>query len=213
MLNYRIKLKISKKGSVKKILLEKIKSNLKACAKLYGQFLLFGSFTFGGGWSIVAQMKNLYVDKEKSLTDEELLDITSIGRSLPGTMIGNIAMFYGHRTAGFFGGAACVFGMITVPMIVLIIITTFYSAFQDNIWVSSAMRGVRASVAPVILSALVRMIKSAFKIPPCYFVAGAMFVLYFFMKIGSVWLVIFGAVLGLLICEYYERVKKIDAVA
>ncbi|MBR2208077.1 MAG: chromate transporter [Synergistaceae bacterium] len=181
--------------------------------KLYWQFLTFGSFTFGGGWSIVAQMKELYVDKEKSLTDEELLDITSIGRSLPGTMIGNIAMFYGHRVAGFFGGVACVFGMITVPMIVLLVITTFYSAFQDNIWVASAMRGVRAAVAPVILSALVRMIKSAFKVPPCYLVAAAMFALYFFMKISSVWLVIFGALLGLLICEYYERVKKIDVVA
>lgn len=186
---------------------------LKSCLKLYWQFLTFGSFTFGGGWSIVAQMKELYVDKEKSLTDEELLDITSIGRSLPGTMIGNIAMFYGHRVAGFFGGVACVFGMITVPMIVLLVITTFYSAFQDNIWVASAMRGVRAAVAPVILSALVRMIKSAFKVPPCYLVAAAMFALYFFMKISSVWLVIFGALLGLLICEYYERVKKIDVVA
>ena len=185
----------------------------KACLKLYWEFLTFGSFTFGGGWSIVAQMKELYVDKEKSLTDEELLDITSIGRSLPGTMIGNIAMFYGHRVAGFFGGIACVFGMITVPMIVLLIITTFYSAFQDNIWVASAMRGVRAAVAPVILSALVRMIKSAFKVPPCYLVAAAMFALYFFMKISSVWLVIFGALLGLLICEYYERVKKINVVA
>ena len=68
-------------------------------AKLYLQFLKFGAFTFGGGWSIVAQMKILYVDYEHSLTDEELLDITSIGRSLPGTMIGNIAMLYGHRIA------------------------------------------------------------------------------------------------------------------
>ena len=121
--------------------------NLKKCLKLYGQFLTFGSFTFGGGWSIVAQMKDLYVDKEKSITDEELLDITSIGRSLPGTMIGNIAVFYGHRVSGFWGGIACVFGMITVPMLVLMIITTFYSAFQDNIWVASAMKGVRAAVA------------------------------------------------------------------
>ena len=186
---------------------------IKTCIKLYRQFLTFGSFTFGGGWSIVAQMKDLYVDKEKSITDEELFDITSIGRSLPGTMIGNIAMFYGHRMSGFWGGIACVFGMITVPMIVLIIITKFYSAFQNNIWVASAMRGVRAAVAPVILSALIKMMKSAFKVPPCYLVAAAMFVLYFYLRVSAVWLVIIGAVLGLLICEYYEKVKKINAVS
>ena len=186
---------------------------IKTCLRLYRQFLTFGSFTFGGGWSIVAQMKDLYVDKEKSITDEELFDITSIGRSLPGTMIGNIAMFYGHRISGFWGGAACVFGMITVPMIVLLIITTFYSAFQDNIWVSSAMRGVRAAVAPVILSALIKMIKSAFKVPPCYLIALSMFALYFYLRVSAVWLVVIGAVLGLSVCGYYEKVKKIDAVS
>ena len=186
---------------------------LNICGKLFFQFLQFGSFTFGGGWSIVAQMKDLYVDKEKSLTDEELLDLTSIGRSLPGTMIGNIAMLYGHRMAGFLGGVACVFGMIAVPMIILMIITGFYTAFQNNLWVAAAMRGVRTAVAPIILTALMKMIKSAFKVPPCFVVAGGMFALYFFMRVSCVWLVVFGAIAGLLICEFYERVKKIDITA
>lgn len=176
-------------------------------AKLYLQFMKFGAFTFGGGWSIVAQMKELYVDHDHTLTDEELLDITSIGRSLPGTMIGNIAMFYGHRIAGFWGGVACMFGMITVPMIILLIITSFYTAFQDNLWVASAMRGIRTAVAPVILSALMGMIRSAFKLPPCCGVAVGMFCLYFFLRVSPIMLVLIGAVLGLLICEYYERRK------
>ena len=182
-------------------------------AKLYMEFLKFGAFTFGGGWSIVAQMKELYVDRQHIITNEELLDITSIGRSLPGTMIGNIAMFFGHRMAGFFGGLACMFGMITVPMIILLIITSFYTAFQSNIWVASAMKGVRAAVAPVILSALMGMVKSAFKLPPCYAVALGMFGLYFFLRVSPIMLVIIGAVLGLIICEYYERRKNHDASA
>ena len=182
-------------------------------AKLYMQFLKFGAFTFGGGWSIVAQMKELYVDRQHIMTDEELLDITSMGRSLPGTMIGNIAMFFGHRMAGFLGGLACMFGMITVPMIILLIITSFYTAFQSNIWVAAAMKGVRAAVAPVILSALMGMIRSAFKYPPCYAVALGMFGLYFFLRVSPIMLVIMGAVLGLVICEYYERRKNPDAAA
>ena len=110
--------------------------------------------------------------------------------------------------AGFLGGVACMFGMITVPMIVLIIITSFYAAFQNNLWVASAMRGVRTAVAPVILSALMGMVKSAFKLPPCYAVAVMMFILYFFVHVNCVWLVIIGAILGLMICEYYERGEK-----
>lgn len=81
-------------------------NNLKKAAVLFGQFFQFGCFTFGGGWSIVAQMQKLYVEKEKTITSQELLDITSVGRSLPGTMIGNVAMLYGYRAAGILGGIA-----------------------------------------------------------------------------------------------------------
>ena len=171
--------------------------------KLYTDFLKFGSYTFGGGWSIVAQMKDLYVDKEKIITNEDLFDLTSIGRSLPGTMIGNIAMFFGYRMAGFFGGLACVFGMITAPAVVLILITTFYTAFQHNLWVYAAMKGIRSAVAPIIFAALSGMIKSAFKFPPCYFVTLLAFGLFFY--VNCVWLVVIGAVLGIFISELHER--------
>lgn len=60
----------------------------KKMSRLFWQFFQFGCFTFGGGWSIIAQVQKLYVEKEKALTSQELLDITSVGRSLPGTMAG-----------------------------------------------------------------------------------------------------------------------------
>ena len=71
----------------------------KDIAVLFVQFMKFGCFTFGGGWSIVAQMQQLYVEQRHTITNEELLDLTSVGRSLPGTMIGNVAMLYGWREA------------------------------------------------------------------------------------------------------------------
>lgn len=77
--------------------------NWKQALTLFRQFFQFGCFTFGGGWSIVAQMQKLYVEREKTITSQELLDITSVGRSLPGTMIGNVAFLYGYRV----GGLAC----------------------------------------------------------------------------------------------------------
>ena len=40
-------------------------------------FLKFGCFTFGGGWSIVAQIQKEFVEKKHWITDEELLDFTS----------------------------------------------------------------------------------------------------------------------------------------
>lgn len=33
---------------------------------LLAEFIRFGLFTFGGGWSIIAQMQQLYVEKKRS---------------------------------------------------------------------------------------------------------------------------------------------------
>ena len=79
----------------------------KTLLALFWEFFQFGCFTFGGGWSIVAQMQRLYVEKRKTITGEELLDITSVGRSLPGTMIGNVPCCTATTRRGW-PGAWCV---------------------------------------------------------------------------------------------------------
>ena len=180
-------------------------SRIRPIFKMFLQFMKFGCFTFGGGWSIVAQMQKLYVEKEKTITDEELLDLTSVGRSLPGTMICNVAMLYGYRSCGVLGGIACVVGMVIPPMIVLSVITLFYTAFESNPWVIAAMSGVRASIVPIIAAAAFGMVKGAFRIPPCILVAVIAFALYTFLSVSCIWLVVIGAVCGIIIGEIYER--------
>ena len=73
---------------------------------LFKVFFKFGCFTFGGGWSIVAQIQKEYVEKKHWITDEELLDFTSVGRSLPGLMIGNTSVLFGYHAAGIPGAMA-----------------------------------------------------------------------------------------------------------
>ena len=176
----------------------------KTIGRLLLDFMEFGLFTFGGGWSIVAQMQKRYVEEKKILTQEELLDLTSVGRSLPGTMITNVAMLFGYRIAGFWGGVVCVVGMIVSPMAVLSLITLFYYAVRHNPWVMAAMTGVRCAVVPIIGSTLVGMVKGAFRWRPCIAVLAVSFCLYLFWNVNCVWLVIIGAVSGLAISKYME---------
>lgn len=176
----------------------------KILAELMWDFMKFGLFTFGGGWSIVAQMQSRYVEGKGTLTQEELLDLTSVGRSLPGTMVGNVAMLFGYRTAGFWGGVVCVFGMVIPPMAVLTVITLFYTAVRHNPWVTAAMMGVRCAVVPIMVSALMGMVKGAFRWRPCVAVMAVSFCLYLFLNVNCVWLVVIGAVCGLIISKYME---------
>ena len=104
---------------------------------------------------------------------------------------------------------------LVVTLAVLAVITQFYTAFQNNLWVSAAMRGIRAAVVPIMISAVLGMVGSAFRYPPCYAVMLLVIALYLFFNVNCVYLVVIGAVCGLLIAEFYERKgdKKHDGAA
>lgn len=153
-------------------------------------------------------MRKVYVEDEQCITNEELLDLASVGRSLPGTMIGNIAMIFGYQQAGILGGIACVLGLTIPPMAILAIITVFYTAFRESYWVAAAMRGIRCAVVPIILCALVPMMRTAFKQKTAIFVSVLALIAFLIFDIGAVGIVIGGAVCGLLISHMRKKGEK-----
>lgn len=169
--------------------------------RLYAYFFRIGWFTFGGGWSIVAQMQTDFVEREHKIDSQELLDIVSVGRSLPGTMIGNVAYLFGYHQGGVLSGVMAVLGIIMPPLIILSILTFFYHNVRDNPWVAKALTGVRAVVAPVILSAVLKLQNAETPLPrPVFYglcLAGC--ILSFVFKISSVLVVLAGVGIGLLL--------------
>ena len=178
--------------------------------QLFLEFAKFGCFTFGGGWSIIAQMQQQYVEKQKEITPQELLDLASVAKSLPGTMIGNVAMLYGYRVGGLAGGFAAVFGMILPPFAVILVISFFYAAFRANPWVNAAMEGMQAAVVPIIFGAAVNLVKGSMSYPPCVLLMLISVAAYLFTGINPIFMVILGVVLGLVIGSYYERRQEHD---
>ncbi len=172
---------------------------------LFLDFLKFGCFTFGGGWSIIAQMQKTYIEERKEITQEELLDIVTIGRSLPGIMIGNVSVIFGYLRAGAAGSAACCIGMCIPPVIIMMFVTYFYTYFHGNSYMAAAMTGVRAAVVPIVFSAVAGMLKGSFRLPPCIIVAVVSFILYTVFDVSIVVLVLMGAAAGLLISSLYDR--------
>ena len=166
---------------------------LKRALSIFATFLKFGCFTFGGGWSIVAQMQKEYVEKRGWLTDEELLDYTSVGRSTPGLMIGNP------------GALAAILGITIPPILIMLLVVYIYDLVKDNLYVSRAMIGVRAAVVPIIISALLKLLKSGLKDAFCYLVAAAALGLCLFTGMNNALIVLLGALAGLCWQEVQSR--------
>lgn len=133
------------------------------------------------------------------------LDFLKLGCFTFGDGWGIVAMLFGYRSLGVLGGLVCVLGIIIPPMLMFSVIALFYTAFRDNAWIDAAMSGVRAAVVPIIISAAVGMVKGAFKYSPCILVMLLTLGLYLFLHMSCIYLVLIGAVSGILITEVYER--------
>ena len=91
--------------------------------------------------------------------------------------------------------------------IILILVAIFYDSVKDNPYIAKAMIGVRIAVVPVILSAVLKMLKPAFPHLICILIAVAAFSAFFFFNINSLLIVGFGALVGYFFSALQEGEK------
>lgn len=118
--------------------------------KLFTSTFTLSAFTFGGGYVIVTLMKKRFVDRYHWIEEEEMLDMTAIAQSAPGPIAVNGAIVVGYKLAKIPGVLVSVAGTILPPFLILSLISLFYDAFADNIWVSTVLDGMQAGVAALI---------------------------------------------------------------
>ena len=165
---------------------------LKKGLSIFAFFFKIGCFTFGGGWAILAQMEQEFVNKRQVITKDELLEMVAVGKSAPGSMITNISMIFGYHVAGVFGGICAVAGITCPAVIILTIVVHFYNAFKDNYWVHAALTGIRAAVVPIIASAALSLGKDALRTLPAVLICAAAFCLSLFVGVSNILLVVMG---------------------
>ena len=105
--------------------------------------------TFGGGFVIIPLMRERFVKELRWIEEEEMLDLTAIAQSSPGSIAINASILVGYHVAGIPGALITVVGAALPPLIIISIISAFYQAFRSNKYVSMAMAGMLAGVAVV----------------------------------------------------------------
>lgn len=128
--------------------------------RLFHSMFTISAFTFGGGYVIVTLMKKRFVDEYGWLTEQEMLDYTALAQSCPGAIAINAAILAGWRTAGVLGMLCAVAGTVLPPLIILSVISVFYSAFAANPYVAMLLGGMQAGVAAVLTDVVLSMGKN-----------------------------------------------------
>ena len=113
--------------------------------------------TFGGGFVIIPLMRERFVKELHWIEEEEMLDLTAIAQSSPGSIAINASILVGYHVAGIPGALITVVGAALPPLIIISVISVLYQAFRSNRYVSMAMAGMLAGVAAVIFDVVINM--------------------------------------------------------
>lgn len=127
---------------------------------LFINFFKIGLFTFGGGYAMIAQIREEVVAKRNWLTEDELIEVIAIAESTPGPLAINLATFVGYKQRGFRGSLAATLGVCIPSVIIIFVISLFFDAFIANKYVAYAFVGIKCAVAFLILTTGISMMKT-----------------------------------------------------
>ncbi|NBH82289.1 chromate transporter [bacterium C-53] len=177
---------------------EESKLKQKIFIKLFLSTFQLSACTFGGGFVIIPLMRKKFVDELHWIEEQEMMDLTAIAQSAPGAIAVNASILVGFHVAGVLGALITVLGTVLPPLIIISVISFFYTAFRDNVIVNMAMTGMLAGVAAVICDVVVTMGRSIFQkkriLPIGVLVAS--FIAARFMKFNIILIILICAIIG-----------------
>ena len=172
-------------------------SKFKKALKLFTTFFKIGAFTFGGGYAMIPLIQHEVAEKNKWITDEDILEIVAIAESTPGPIAINSATFVGYRVCGVLGSTAATLGVVLPSFIIILAISFVLAAFQELRAVKYAFMGIRAGVLALVIKALVSMFKKCPKGWVSYAVMTFAAAVGIFTDINVFLIIIISAVFGL----------------
>lgn len=178
--------------------------------ELFITFFKIGLFTFGGGYAMIATVRESVVENKKWLSEEEFLEIIAIAESTPGPIAINMATFVGYKNKGVKGSALATLGVVLPSLIIIYAISLFLEAFMKNEFVAYAFDGIKCAVALLIFNAGLTMFKKVEKKPLPIIVFSLVFILMIATEllaksISTIILIALGGIVGIVA---YALLKK-----
>ncbi|MGN1410712.1 MAG: chromate transporter [Eubacteriales bacterium] len=180
--------------------------------KIFFCSLYVSATTVGGGFVIISVIRKIFVEKLKFMSEDEMLEMTSLSQSSPGAVAVNMSIILGYKLCGISGAAIAVIGTLIPPMLIMSVIAAVYAMlgnFRDIAIISKIMTGVQAGVSAVVLDAALNMTSHLIKSKNImrYLIFCAAFILQIFFSVSSVY-IIFGAILIGTILYFIDRRGK-----
>jgi chromate transporter len=159
-------------------------------------FLKIGATTFGGGFAAIPFIQHEVVELRGWLTAKEFIDGVALGQLTPGP-VAITATFIGYKVLGLPGALIATLGVFLPSGLMLLGLIHVYRRVSSNVFVRGFLTGVMPAVAGMLLSATLFLGRSAIAGPTQAVLAVLTLCLLLRFKVEPVWLILGGAVVGL----------------
>jgi chromate transporter len=165
-------------------------------ASLFGVFLKVGSALFGSGYVLVSLLRSELVVQRGWLDERTLLDAIVVGQVTPGPLFTS-ATFIGYLLRGPTGAALATLGIFLPAFVLVAASAPYVSRMRDSTTLSAFLDGVNAASVALMAAVLVQTVQSAVVDVPSAALAVVSCVLTLSGRVGTSWLVVGGAIVGL----------------
>lgn len=179
-------------------------------AKLFLTFFKINAITFGGGYTIVPVIKDIFVSDLNLIDEDEMMDIVAISQGGPGAMAISCSILTGYYLRGPLGAITCLVASTLPCIIILAVISNFYQEFKSNFFINAALEGISGVVSAVLFITVARMAISSYKKNPRFTIAMIIlvFLVAYFTNINTGLIIFFCGIIGISYFSAIERYKN-----
>ena len=127
--------------------------------------LYYGVAGFGGGYSVLAQLRRDLVDRRGWLSADDFLVLAELSKSLPGTPATSLLALLGQRIGGARGGVVAACAFLVPSMILMIACGAAYSSMRSVSGLTLFFDGMNAAMVGVVAAVTLELSRSALRSP------------------------------------------------
>jgi chromate transporter len=159
-------------------------------------FLKIGSILFGSGYVLLAFLRADLVQRLGWLTDQQLLDAIAIGQVTPGPVF-TTATFIGYVVAGVPGALLATFGIFFPSFVLVAASSPLIPRLRRSRWAAGFLDGVNVASLGLMAAVTWYLGRAALVDGVTAGIALVTAVLVFRLRLNSAWLVLGGALVGI----------------
>lgn len=164
--------------------------------QLFWIFLKIGAVLYGSGYVLLAFLRNDFVQRLGWLTEQQLLDAVAIGQFTPGPVF-TTATFIGYVLAGTPGAVLATVGIFLPAFCFVALLKHLVPYMRRNLWTGALLDGVNVASLGLMAGVTFQLGQAALVDWVTWLLALVAAVVLFRCKINSAWLVLAGALIGL----------------